>query len=66
MTTNKNLIDVADEMAAALKKLTDGLATDGVAIDGFTDALAAQEKWAKIKLKRTMERVYRKCVVNER
>lgn len=56
MTTNKQLIDVADEMAAALKKLTEGLAKDGVALEGFTDALAIQNKWAQIKLKRTIER----------
>jgi len=58
MTTNKHLIDVADEMAASLQKLTDGLAKDGVALDGFTDALAVQNKWAQIKLKRTIELTY--------
>lgn len=56
MTTNKHLIDVADEMAAALKKLTEGLAKDGVALEGFTDAIAIQNKWAQIKLKRSIER----------
>lgn len=55
MTTNKHLFDVADEMAAALKKITDGLAKDGVALEGFTEAIAIQNKWAQIKLKRTME-----------
>ncbi len=56
MTTNKHLFDVADEMAAALKKITDGLAKDGVALEGFTEAIAIQNKWAQIKFKRTMER----------
>jgi hypothetical protein len=56
MTTNKQLIDIADQMADSLKKLTDGLAKDGVAIEGFTNAIAIQKKWAEIKLKRELER----------
>jgi len=55
MTTNKQLIDVADEMSEAIKKLTDGLAKDGVALDGFTNAIQIQQKWAQIKLKRSIE-----------
>lgn len=55
MTTYKDMLAVADEMAAALKKLTDGLAKDGVALDGFTDAIAVQHKWSQIKLKKMFE-----------
>lgn len=60
MTTNKQLIDVADEMSEAIKKLTDGLAKDGVALDGFTNAIQIRQKWAQIKLKRSMERYFLK------
>jgi len=58
MTTNKQLLDVADEMAEALRKLTDGLAKDGTALEGFTNAIAVQEKWSRIKIKKMFE----KCI----
>lgn len=57
MTTNKQLIEKADKLAAACKKLTDGLAKDGVALEGFTEALNAQKEWVEIKFKRTFEQI---------
>lgn len=55
MTTNKHLIDKADEMAKAIDKLTDGLCKDGVALDGFTDAIRVRTEWQRLKFKRTVE-----------
>lgn len=63
MTTDKQIIDVADEMYRSLKKLTDGLAEDGNALDGFIDALKIQEKWQQIKLKRSIEMFSRKVKI---
>lgn len=65
MTTNKQLFDVADEMAKALSQLTAGLAKDGVAIEGFTKAIEIQNKWAEIKLKRSLELIYIKFNSNQ-
>lgn len=63
MTTNKQIIDIADEMYQSLRKLTEGLAKDGNALDGFTDALKIQEKWQQIKLKRSIEMFSRKLKI---
>lgn len=63
MTTHKQMNDVADRMANALKRLTDGLAKDGMALEGFVDAINIQEEWANIKLKRSIERFISKSKV---
>lgn len=60
MTTNKQLFDKADEMSEALTKLTDGLAKDGVAINGFIDAIRVINEWQTLKFKISMERYYNK------
>lgn len=64
MTTNKQLLDVADEMAAALKLITDGLAKDGVALDGVAAAITVHQKWASIKAKRSMEKMVNHIINN--
>jgi hypothetical protein len=55
MTTHKQIEEAADRVCDALTKLTTGLAKDGVAIDGFTDALKAVEDYKRLKLKRSFE-----------
>lgn len=62
MTTHKQVIEAADKLAAATKKLTDGLAKDGTAIEGFADCLIAQKRWYELKLKMSLERIERMMV----
>jgi hypothetical protein len=59
------MYDAADKMAAAIVKLTTGLAKDGLALEGFIDALNIQNEWQGLKLKRSMERMCRRAGVVE-
>ena len=65
MTTHKQITDVADKMAKALQKLTDGLAQDGTALEGFVDAINVQQEWSDIRFKRNLELYLRRAGVVE-
>lgn len=55
--TVKEDSNIADRMAKVLKRLTDGLAKDGTAIEGFIDAIAIQHEYAKIKLEKELQKI---------
>jgi hypothetical protein len=58
MTTHKQIEEQADKVCAALEKLYNGLAKDGIALEGFVDALKAANDYRELKLKRSLERMY--------
>lgn len=45
----------AEQMASALEKLLNGLAKDGVALDGFTDAWNALIKYKEMKVEKAID-----------
>jgi hypothetical protein len=51
-----------DKVCAALEKLYNGLAKDGIALEGFVDALKAANDYRKLKLKRSLERMYQQAM----
>jgi len=55
--------NIANNVLQINAVLTEGLAKDGNALDGFTDALKIQEKWQQIKLKRSTEMFSRKLKI---
>lgn len=52
----KELIEKADNMERALTKLMNGLATDGTAIEGFTDAWKAKAEYIDARFKYEFDR----------